>query len=708
MADPIFRIESFGDTSVAVGSNGTILVSNAADGVWYQVYSGTTNHLYGVAYGAFLDTPMWVIVGEGGIVLRSPDGWNWTPQAPITTNDLYDVAFMGVFIAVGVGGELWLSEDLGAFWEQKTSGTTSDLHEVNVDLGQYIIVGADDTVITGNIYTLQAESLIVNNVSVGDTLEASGQFNHSFTDSFEAVAAAGGATAGQKVEFDIVGTPDVGDIYTITLDGVDYSYTVQSGDTLADIAAELAALIDASDKFFAYSDGETVYVTSNNPPIPYTYSSSATGTGTGIDVTEEQTSSSTVQIVEVIISGTVIPGDSFTVTIDGVDYTYVAQAGDTAITVAEELATLIDAAPNLIATAENGVITITSTDPTQDFTYDSTTTSTGATTEENIIQNSDIDGMTFYEYITEEIYPFDIVPFPYGAFNHEVIEVVECPPDGFPSEHIKGNANTETVTVGDIVVSEMMNGFGGDVSFYQIQTEGNFLTGTLWEANLPFMKIFAFGEIGIGISGEAKIGKIKTEGAFAQEVSFSGDIRLPRMRSDGALTLTQNGLIDAEGNPTTDYQVWVANIANAAHSTYTNFGCNSMVKFNGKMIGAFNDGIYEIGGHTDSGVKIAAKVYWVPTNLGDNKQKSIDSVAVNMRSLNQGSIKLVAIADEQKKRTFIKPVTGRAKGLQRYRQQMPLGLTAQTWQFGFENVSGGDFVLDEIEVISVELSRRFK
>lgn len=892
MADPIYRIGYSDLLQIAVGANGLILVSNDSGGSWLTVSSGTTETLYGIAYGAFDEVySAWVAVGANGTVLRSEDGYNWSVVTPFTASHLYDVNYMGVFITVGAGGLLALSDNLGQGWVEKTSGTTNDLYDIDVNFGYYIITGANDTVITGFLHTLDPEVLIYARPKLTDIVSVNGIFNHDAADSFQLGDSVGTNIAGQRVEFELSGTAEVGDSYTITIDGVDYTYTLVLGDTLEDVATELAALIDATAQFAATADGTTVIVTSFDPPVPFTYSSSFLGpsvedsaitteftasvtfawgtveagdvftvtvngvdydyttlgsetladviadisgqliaagyttsinsnvltisddttftissaatngganadesatvtdytnnytvTGTvgptevgdvytitinGVDytyttdgtetnisevrdalaalidaagnlsasvvgneivvtettqtaftstttttdgrpvddsaITTTLTNNSSSTIFQVTVLGTPEENDIYTITINGVDYTYTVQAGDTLDDIAAELAALVDASPDFIATSTGPVITITHANPAQFLEWSLTATNGGViddqALEDQVIAESNPEGMTFYEWVTETLYQFDTLPRPNGIYNSSVTEDIEFLTGG-PANFIASPTITETIQTTDESSGIRMIGFGGDITLPMLRLTGSIQVGIVFTGTIVLPALSLSGRVSSMLAGDLVLPMPTITGTFAQAVTLEGNIALPRLRVDGNVYFAG---IQAQLT-----EIWVANALTAAHSKYTNYACNGLVKFNGKWVASFADGIYELGGNLDNTDKIAAKVYWVPSDLGNHAQKRIDSLSVNIRSINQSAIKIVAIADEQEKRTFTKDIGGRPKGIHRHRQLLPKGLNAQTWQFGIENMNGGDFVLDEIEVITVELSRRFK
>lgn len=69
---------------VITGASGTILHSTDDGATWTSRTSGTTAALNGAAWNG----SVWIVVGDGGIVLTSTDGITWTSQTSGTANDL--------------------------------------------------------------------------------------------------------------------------------------------------------------------------------------------------------------------------------------------------------------------------------------------------------------------------------------------------------------------------------------------------------------------------------------------------------------------------------------------------------------------------------------------------------------------------------------------------------------------------------------------
>ncbi|NOS86543.1 MAG: T9SS type A sorting domain-containing protein [Ignavibacteria bacterium] len=139
----------------AVGDNGTILYANEIiTGSLVSRPSGTTRNLRAVTI-SISNNQRVVVVGEKGTILRTMNGGlNWDnvsiPDTTFNFNSLSKKSIYyptDIFVAVGSGGRIYKSTDIGATWQQKTSGTTNNLRSVyfaSPDSG--VVVGDNGTV----------------------------------------------------------------------------------------------------------------------------------------------------------------------------------------------------------------------------------------------------------------------------------------------------------------------------------------------------------------------------------------------------------------------------------------------------------------------------------------------------------------------------------------------------------------------------------
>src|SRR5690606_25500006 len=140
---PFVASDAAGGMYVVVGNNGTILTS--PDGVnWTVRSSGVSQTLNGVAHSGDL----WVAVGSSGTVLTSPDGINWTSRNSGVSQALRDITYGGgQHVAVGDSGTVLTSPD-GINWTSRNSGTTLTLRGIAYGGGMWVAVSDIGTIRT--------------------------------------------------------------------------------------------------------------------------------------------------------------------------------------------------------------------------------------------------------------------------------------------------------------------------------------------------------------------------------------------------------------------------------------------------------------------------------------------------------------------------------------------------------------------------------
>jgi hypothetical protein len=160
------RVRYFRDRYIAVGDNGTIIVSGN-DGVnWTRMTCPVSCGLHDVTQGPAVTNSIYVAVGRGGAILTSTDNITWTARTSTTPADLFAVSYTGGrFLAMGQNGAGVYSTD-GITWSTYTTGITNTV---------YAITGAD--IATGAPTRVQAydwSSLgvtgVASSVSIGGYL----------------------------------------------------------------------------------------------------------------------------------------------------------------------------------------------------------------------------------------------------------------------------------------------------------------------------------------------------------------------------------------------------------------------------------------------------------------------------------------------------------------------------------------------------------
>lgn len=99
----------------------------------------TRENLEGVAYGA----GRWVVVGQDGTILSSPDGAQWqTETSPVAPSGLKDLCFAnGIFVAAGARADALVTSTDGRHWVRGDIGV-SGVEEIIHDGSRFVALAA--------------------------------------------------------------------------------------------------------------------------------------------------------------------------------------------------------------------------------------------------------------------------------------------------------------------------------------------------------------------------------------------------------------------------------------------------------------------------------------------------------------------------------------------------------------------------------------
>jgi prepilin-type N-terminal cleavage/methylation domain-containing protein len=133
------------DMYVVGGQNGNIYY-RVKDGTWQKAVTppGKNKAVRAIVYSEELS--VFIAVGDGGQILRSVDGKNWTSPNSSTSRDLTAVSYgNGTFVAIGASGTVLRSSD-GLSWTATTlrysnSNITINLTDITFKYNKFIAVG---------------------------------------------------------------------------------------------------------------------------------------------------------------------------------------------------------------------------------------------------------------------------------------------------------------------------------------------------------------------------------------------------------------------------------------------------------------------------------------------------------------------------------------------------------------------------------------
>lgn len=137
---------------VTVGDFGDFMISSAGIN-WTSLTTGTNALLMGIAYG----NGIFAAAGDVGTILTSPDsGVQWTPQTSGTQELLTAISYngSGIFTAAGLDGSILTSADNCVSWTRRYIATGIRYHfGISSGGGTSVVVGYDGLAFLGTILT---------------------------------------------------------------------------------------------------------------------------------------------------------------------------------------------------------------------------------------------------------------------------------------------------------------------------------------------------------------------------------------------------------------------------------------------------------------------------------------------------------------------------------------------------------------------------
>lgn len=193
-------------------------------------------------------------------------------------------------------------------------------------------------------------------------------------------------SVGQTATVTLSGTFDVGDVWTVTLGGVAYTYTALATDVNLDgVATALAAVIDAADAYTASADGAVITIVAADTTVPYTITASTTNDAAGTDNQAIAVAVTSTQVSTATVGGTFEVDCEFVLTLGGVPFTHTVVGGDVNNDgVATAIAALVDAHADYTAAAVGAVVTITKAEAGQFSITSSVTTAVGGADDQTL------------------------------------------------------------------------------------------------------------------------------------------------------------------------------------------------------------------------------------------------------------------------------------------------------------------------------------
>lgn len=156
--------------------------------------------------------------------------------------------------------------------------------------------------------------------------------------------------------------------------------------------------------------------------------------------------------------------------------------------------------------------------------------------------------------------------------------------------------------------------------------------------------------------------------------------------------------------PLEDYDAWSVNVANRAHSGFTNYRFNSFFTFNGVDYGVSDAGVFSLTGELDGVDPIPVKAIWGVSNLGNHFPKRFYRAFLTVRDRG-GYFTVAAVMDEEERQTFTVDPTSKS-GVHREVVRLRRDMIGTDVAVEVMNENGGDLEIHDLEVDHQVLKRR--
>lgn len=159
-----------------------------------------------------------------------------------------------------------------------------------------------------------------------------------------------------------------------------------------------------------------------------------------------------------------------------------------------------------------------------------------------------------------------------------------------------------------------------------------------------------------------------------------------------------------------EYVAWVMNTQSKSLVKYTNYPFNSFMTVSGAIYGATDTGLYRLGGDTDAGQPIQARLRQGMSDFGTRLKKGFPAMYVGYTA--SGDLRLSVVAAD--------PRTGErvahayrlharaASSVREGRVKVGAGLQSIYFDYVIENIDGADFGLDIVEFLPLRVDRRVR
>lgn len=152
---------------------------------------------------------------------------------------------------------------------------------------------------------------------------------------------------------------------------------------------------------------------------------------------------------------------------------------------------------------------------------------------------------------------------------------------------------------------------------------------------------------------------------------------------------------------------WVLGTESRAAFTYDQWPFNSYAQFGGRHLAAGPDGIYVLGGDSDDGAPIVARISTGLMDMGTSARKRIEAMYLGLSAEGELGLRVVTTMPNGEKQAHDYRMRLRPAGAATTnRIKIGRGLASRYWSFEISNPDGGQFTLSDSELLPMVLDRR--
>lgn len=159
------------------------------------------------------------------------------------------------------------------------------------------------------------------------------------------------------------------------------------------------------------------------------------------------------------------------------------------------------------------------------------------------------------------------------------------------------------------------------------------------------------------------------------------------------------------------WSCWIINTESKGVARYTHYPFNSFaVAPWGAYVGATDTGLYTLGGGTDDGTPITARIRSALTDFGDRRAKRVPSMYIGYTADGQIGLKVAhtSTTTGQKVEDHYLLEPRNAGDVRENRFKIGRGIASVYLGFELVNVAGADFALDVVEWMPIRIDRRVR